>query len=157
MRRLDLEPFLDAIHHDLGGVHLVRAVCGRGLDVEDDAGLGVDQVVGRIGVKRRAAGRGRPLRGRVGERHVLRRLTRFLCGVQRFQVLAYRARERRLPVPAGIAARDTALAVCVGLDDAGIDGEAFASDQALSQAALQHLLEHEAQRVAVAEPSMPVL
>ena len=41
--------------------------------------------------------------------------------------------------------------------DIRIDGEAFASDQALSQAALQHLLEHEAQRVAVAEPSMPVL
>jgi hypothetical protein len=43
------------------------------------------------------------------------------------------------------------------MDQAGVDGEAFAADQALVDAALQDGLEQPAQQIAVAEPSVPVL
>jgi hypothetical protein len=42
-----------------------------------------------------------------------------------------------------------------GWHRAGIDGEAFATAQS-GQAALQHLLEHESQRVVIAESAVPV-
>ena len=43
----------------------------RGLDVHDDAVLGVDQVVGRVRVERRPARRGRPAGLRISQRNVL--------------------------------------------------------------------------------------
>jgi hypothetical protein len=45
----------------------------------------------------------------------------------------------------------------VGLDQTGIDGEAFAADKTFLDAALQNGLEKPAQQVAVTEAAVPVL
>ena len=56
-----------------------------------------------------------------------------------------------------IDARHAALAVRIGLDDAGIGCKAFAAHQAFGQATPQDLLEDETQRVIVTEPAVPIL
>ena len=73
---LEVEAFLDPIDHRLGRVDLFGPVRRRSLDVDDDASVDIDQVVGRVGVERRAAGRCGPARCRVGQREVLRRHAR---------------------------------------------------------------------------------
>src|SRR3546814_2875152 len=59
--------------------------------------------------------------------------------------------------PLHISARHAALAVRVGLDDAGVGREPFAANELFGQATLQDLFEHESQGVVVAEPAMTVL
>ena len=49
------------------------------------------------------------------------------------------------------------MTVGIRLHQAGIDGEPFATHQPFPHAALQDLLEHETQRVTVAETAVPVL
>jgi hypothetical protein len=55
------------------------------------------------------------------------------------------------------AARHATLPVGVGLDHAGVDREALATDQPLVDAALHGRLEHLAQQIALAETAVPVL
>ena len=50
-----------------------------------------------------------------------------------------------------------ALAVSIGDDHAGVDGEGFAAHQPLGHAARHHRLEHLAQKIAVAEAAVAVL
>jgi hypothetical protein len=45
----------------------------------------------------------------------------------------------------------------VGLDQTGIDCKAFATNQTLGNAALQHALEQTSQQSAIAETTVPVL
>src|SRR3546814_12062693 len=78
-------------------------------------------------------------------------------GIQCSQVLAHRTRQRGLLGPLHISARHAALAVRVGLDDAGVGRDPFAANELFGQATLQDLFEHESQGVVVAEPAMPVL
>ena len=52
---------------------------------------------------------------------------------------------------------DATLPVCIGLDQAGIDGKTLAAHQALGHAAPYHHLEDMAQKIAVAEAAVPVL
>src|SRR3546814_15746227 len=78
-------------------------------------------------------------------------------GIQCSQVLAHRTRQRGLLGPLHISARHAALAVRVGLDDAGVGREPFAANELFGQATLQDLFEHESQGVVVAEPAMTVL
>src|SRR5437899_2555928 len=59
--------------------------------------------------------------------------------------------------PRGLEAGHATPPVGLSLHQAGIDGEPFATHQPFPHAALQNLLEHEAQRVAVTEAAMPVL
>jgi hypothetical protein len=49
------------------------------------------------------------------------------------------------------------LAVSIGDDHAGVDGEGFAAHQPLGHAARHHRLEHSAQKIAIAEAAMAVL
>jgi hypothetical protein len=49
------------------------------------------------------------------------------------------------------------LPVCVGLDQAGINGKTFSADQSLTDAAPQDRLEHAPQQIALAETAMSVL
>jgi hypothetical protein len=53
--------------------------------------------------------------------------------------------------------RRTAAAVGIGLDHAGVDGEALPADQSLLHAALDHVLEHMPKRVALPEATMTIL
>ena len=52
---LETETLLDAVDHRPRRVDLLRSVRGRSLDVDDDPGLQIDKVVGRVGEERRAA------------------------------------------------------------------------------------------------------
>lgn len=52
---------------------------------------------------------------------------------------------------------DDVLPAGIGPDQVGIDGEAFAADQLLGDAARHRRLEQAAQQVAVAKPAVPVL
>ena len=74
------------------------------------------------------------------------------------EVLAHRAARTVSLVPVDdLGARHASRAVGVGLDDAGIDREAFAADQPLAHAATQHALEHVTEGVALAEATVAVL
>ena len=165
---LHAEALLDPLDHRLGRFDLLRSMRWRGLDVHDDPGLQIDQVVGRVGVERRPARCGGPARRGIGQRDVLarRRWLRWLVVVvarrvglfERIQVLAHGAARSSVLAPVGgLGPRNTARAVGVGLDDAGVDREAFAADQAFAHAATQHALEYMPQGVALAEAAVPVL
>ena len=54
-------------------------------------------------------------------------------------------------------ALDTGAVTGIGLDQTGINGEAFTADQALIDAPLQDRLEQAPQQIAVAEAAVPVL
>jgi len=58
-------------------------------DVDDYARLDVHEVVSRVRVERRAAGRRGPARGRIGHRDVLRRRTDGLCFIERREILPH--------------------------------------------------------------------
>jgi len=64
---LETETLLDAVDHRSRRVDLLRSVRGRGLDVDDDPGLQIDEVVGRVGEERRPARGGGPACGGIGE------------------------------------------------------------------------------------------
>src|SRR3546814_20505160 len=98
-----------------------------------------------------------PLRCRSGQRYVLGRLAPFFGGIQCSQVLAHRTRQRGLLGPLHISARHAALAVRVGLDDAGVGREPFAANALFGQATLQDLFEPESQGVLCPEPARQVL
>ena len=62
---LDAELLGGALDHSLGGGGLRLANRGRRLDIHDDGALEVDQVVGAVGVERRAARGRRPAGGEI--------------------------------------------------------------------------------------------
>src|SRR5450755_72743 len=141
---------------------------GRCLHVHDDPRLQIDEVVGRVGEERRAAWGGSPACGGIGERDVLRSrwrigrvsgtVTRRVVLLEGCEVLANRAGRTVSLVPVDdLGARHSPSSVGVGLDDAGIDRKAFATDQALAHAAPQHALEYVTEGVALAEATVTVL
>src|SRR6187455_3633346 len=140
----------------------------RGLNVDDDSGLQIDEVVGRVGEERRAARGSGPACGGVGERDALRstrRIWRFTGAVTDrivlfdcFEVLTHRtSRTVSLAPVDGLGSGYSPGSVGVCLDDAGIDRKALATDQALAHAAPQHALEDVAEGVALAKAPMTVL
>ena len=119
---------------------------GRSLDVDDDPGLEIDEIVGRVGVEGRAAWGSSPAGRGIGERDVLRsgwRLGRVAGAVTRrvvllegCEVLANRSGRTVSLVPVDdFGSRHSPSSVGVSLDDAGVDRKAFAADQALAHAA----------------------
>jgi len=78
-------------------------------------------------------------------------------GDQRLQVLAHRAGLARRVTPVGRSGLHPAVAAGVGLDHAGVHGEALAAHQPRRHAAAHHQLEHVAKQVALTEAAMPVL
>jgi len=60
------EVFLDAFDPGLRRPDFLSAMCRGRLDIHDNAGLGIHQVVGRVGVIRRATGCRRPAGSRIG-------------------------------------------------------------------------------------------
>ena len=67
------------------------------------------------------------------------------------------ARRCRIALLAPFGAGDRSALVGVGLDEARIDGETLAADEAGRDAGEHDAFEHMAQHVAVAEAAMPVL
>ena len=129
---LQIKSLLDPIDHSLGRIALFGAVRGGPLNVDDDAGVDVDQIICRVGKEcwtPRSCG---PARSRVGQRDVLRRRANLTFFFQRLQILAYRPRPELGVVPIDpFLARNTAAAVGVSLYDARIDSKPFASYQPL--------------------------
>ena len=129
-----------------------------GLDIDDDRVVEIDQIVRGVGEERQAAVGAGPAGRRVRWRDELR------CDVGR-------ASERRViehgyvlvDRPARCRGRqslrplDATLPVSIGLDQAGVDREALAADQARRDAAAEDGLEHPAQEIALAEAAVPVL
>ena len=58
--------------------------------------------------------------------------------------------------PINLCALDPSEAASVGLDHAGVNGEALATHQTGFHAAAHHVLKHGAQNVTVAEPAMAI-
>ena len=142
---LELEALLDPFDHRPRRLDFRGAMGSGRLDIDDDAGLHVDQVVGRVGVERRAAGRAVQRGRRIGQRDVLPAapVGSLACFIEPVQVLAHGAASPGCAsiCAAATSAPGTPLAVGIGLDHARIDREAFAADQAFVDAALSDPLE----------------
>jgi hypothetical protein len=121
----------------------------------------IDQVVGGVAEKSRATGRTGPLGGRIGQRDALAVGLEPAAGflVDPIEILAHGTRGLGGIEPAlrPVGSRHGAVATGIGLDHAGVDRKAFATDQSLGDAALQDGLEQVSERIAVAEAAVSVL
>ena len=157
---LQIEAAADPVHHGLGNGDLNHAIGSRALGVDDDPDFVVDEIVCIIGKEGVNARPGNPCRLGIGQRDFLGRLA------------AAAARSATIPViivfatAGGIECREI-LADCMGcflglrpgnrlvawnslplvdirLDQARINREGFAADQAGRNALRHHTLEHPA-------------
>ena len=148
---------MSALNHGLGGGHLGLTHRRRGLHVDNNRVLHIDQIIGAIGIHRRPAPGSGPARRRIGWRDELwhdRRGAAKSRIVESSEVL----RDRAVGLGIELIGRfDAALAMRVRDDNAGVDGKALAADQALGHAASNHRLEQLSQQVSIAEPAVPVL
>src|ERR1700724_343466 len=154
--RLQVKPFLDALDHRPCRLDFSRPQGWRRFDIDDDAGLHIDQIVGRVGIKRWPVHRRPPRRGisRRDRRGNGDWLPRF---IEPGQILPYRPRRELWITQVRLLALSTAAAVGVGLDHAGVDGKAFATDQSLLHASRDHAFEHLPKCVALPETAVTVL
>ncbi len=132
----EAEALIRPLDHGAGGGHLRWTDGGGRLDVDDDGVVEVDQVVGGIGEEGRSlVGAGPPRRGIRWRDELGRDLRRRPEGgvVQHRQILVDSSAAASAGRP--VLARHAALTIGIGLDQAGIDGETFAADQALGDAA----------------------
>jgi hypothetical protein len=123
--------------------------------------VGVDQIVGGVSEESMPLMRARPLGCRIRSGNELRRHWR--CGSERRVIeggeVLLRGANRilldllRFPV----LARNRALLVGVGGDEAGVDRKSVGAHQPLCHAALNDALEHMTQQTALAKAAMPVL
>src|SRR5215469_9995223 len=155
---MEIEAFARPLNHALGSEHLCLTDRRRGLDVDDDRVVGVDQVISRIGEEGLTAMRAGPACRWIGRRDELRR--DFSCCaecrvVKDGEILRNRA-ARRFWWQA-LVALDALLTAGFRLDQAAVDGEPFATHQSLLDAAAYDVLEEAAKQVAVAEPTVAVL
>ncbi len=149
---------LRSLEHPALRGHLGLAHRGGSLDVHDNRMLQIDQIVGAVSEEGETAISTGPARRRIGDRDELggdRGRPAERCLVEHGEILAH-----RMAGDIGrqaLAARHRALTVGIGPDQAGVDREAFAADQALRDAALDRGLEQFAQKIAVAEAAVAVL
>jgi len=118
----------------------------------------IDQVVRGVGKEGWPAGCGRPTRLRVGERNTLWDGCTQRFVVQSFQIFAYSslAVGRILPDMRFIA-RHGQLGACLGLNNAGIYGKAFALDQTGGHAGTHDFVKHPTKRPALTKPPVAIL
>ena len=159
--RPETEAFLRPVEHGAGRADLGLADGATGLDIDDDGVVEVDEIVGGVGEEGMALQSAGPLRRRIGARDELRlRLAgRAPSGfIQRVEILAHRSTRPGEIVPIDrLGGFCRPLLVGVGLDQAGIDREAFAADQPFRDATPDGRLEQLAQEIALAEAAMTVL
>lgn len=127
-------------------------------NIDNDGVVVIDQVIDAVGVKGGTAMRPRPSRRRIGLGDELGRLFAGAaeCGViKRGEIFidcaACFVRRQTL------RSRRAFAAVGVRLDQAGVDGEAFAAHKPLRHATAQHLIEQTPEQIAFAEPAMAIL
>src|SRR5437899_3340013 len=106
----EIKAIFNPLNHRLGGVDLIDLVGGCRLNVDHNSRGNVDQIVRRIGVERRST-RGTPLRGRIGQRDILRRVLFDLSLIQCCQVFAHRATDGLSVWPVGLSTGHATLAV----------------------------------------------
>jgi hypothetical protein len=100
------------------------------LNIDDDAGVDVDQIIGRVSEERWTSRSCSPACPRVGQRDVLRYRANLPIFLQRLQILAYRARPQLWVAPIDpFLARNSAAAIGISLNNARIDRKAFATNQ----------------------------
>src|SRR5471032_2027859 len=138
---------------------LVVGACRGGLNVNDDsAGPEIDQVIEPVAELHALVGLGSPGRTWVNRRDHLWRLAigigvfisetcKELLGCTR---LMFRQR------PVDLIGRFAVIAAGIGLDDAGINSEAFALNKTRVHASPHHRLENLPEYVAVAEPPVTI-
>src|SRR5215217_1301481 len=118
--------------------------------------VGVDKVVRRVGEEGLAAMSTGPASGRIGGRDELRRDRRCRAesGIIEHPkiVLDRPARGRQ-----ALSSRDALLSASVRLDQAAINGKAFATDQTFRDAAAEDGLEQPPKQIALPEAPVPVL
>jgi hypothetical protein len=130
---------------------------GGRFNVDDDAGVDVDQIVGRVSKERWTSRSRGPACSRIGQRDVLRRRADLTFFFQRLQILANRARaELLVALIDPFFAWNTTAAVGIGLHDARIDREPLGSNQSFRHASLHNALEHVSEHIALAETAVPV-
>src|SRR5476651_33664 len=157
--RLYAECLLRALKHWPGCRDLVVGACRGGLNVNDDsAGPEIDQVIEPVAELHALVGLRRPGRTWVHRRDHLWRLAigigvfiietcKELLGCTR---LMFRQR------PVDLIGRFAVIAAGVGLDDAGINSEAFALNKTRVHASPHHRLEYLPEYVAIAEPPVTI-
>ena len=138
-----------------GRTDLVLTNGARGLDVNNDAKLHVDEIVVGVSKECRPLMRSGPLRRGIGRRYELRD---HVAGgaprriIESRQILLHGATgPLGITIPAPILALDRALLVGIGLNQARIDGEAFTADQTGHDARLDDPLENATKNFAIAK------
>src|SRR5438128_285308 len=152
-----IELLLHTPDHGPGRVDFGGPPGWRRLDIDNDSHLHINQIVGRIGVKRRAT-YCRPTRGGISRRDRRGNGGRLNLRIECRQILAYGP--CRVPWIAQILhllTRHTTTAIGIGLDHTGIDGKAFATDQPFLHTPLNDALEHMSKRVALTKATVAVL
>src|ERR1700722_3546794 len=159
------EALFDPVDHRLGRLHLLRSMCGRGFNINNDPCVQVDQIVCRISKECRSTRRGGVACGRISERdsfgwrsglHVVGR--RRVLLFQRAQILLYCAAWSIVLVPVDrFRTGHAAGTICICLDHTCIDGEAFAFDKALAHTATQDGFKDVPQCSTVTESAVPIL
>jgi len=159
--RPEAEALLRPVEHGAGRADFGLPDGTAGLDIDDDGVVEIDQIVGGIGEEGVTLQGPGPLRRRIGARDELRL---DLAGrapggfVERVEILADRAPCAGEIVPVDrLGSFRGALLVRIGLDQAGIDREAFPTHEPLRDAAPDRRLEQLPQQVAPAGAAMPVL
>src|SRR5450759_949470 len=157
--RLDVKTALDPINHGPCRIHFLGSMCAGRFDINDHPITHIDQIVRGVSEERRPSRGAGPLGRRIGDRDVLALHLRAAVGFEAFKILPHRATRlrRTKSLLAHSSAGDGTGAGRIGLHHARIDREAFAADQALAHASLEHGLKHMPEGIALTKAAVPVL
>jgi hypothetical protein len=129
---LEIEPILDPLDHDLGGIHLFRNACRRRFNIDIHRLLRIDEIVEAVTEHNLVTpGDVHAAEGSVGESALGSRLGLVgLLSIERGQIFPNGTARPFLVAPIYLAALDPLNATGIDLNHAGIDREALAPDQA---------------------------
>src|ERR1700712_3861259 len=153
--RLEAKALLCSLDHGLRRADLGLANGAGGLDIDDDAELHINQIIVGVSEECRPLVSAGPLGRGIGRRDELRddvagrTPRRFVEGRQ--ILLHGAAGPRRIAILVPILTCDRTLLIGVGLDQARIDGKAFAANQTGRNTCLDDPFEHATETVSIAE------
>ena len=158
--RLGFKPCVcfGTLDHGLGRGHFVVGAGRRGLHVDDNRVLDVDQIIEPVAELNALVGFGGPGRTRVHRRdrlwHLAIRIGIFV--IKGAEKLGNRPRLTLRQRPVDLVGGLGMITAGVRFHDAGIDREGFTLDQTGVHARPHHRLEYLAEQVAVAEPAVTI-